>query len=150
VYVFRRTGTAWEQEAYLKASNASAYDAFGYSVALSGDTLAVGADGEDSAAQGADGDQADNTVPDSGAVYVFRRTALPGNRTRTSRRPTPALSTASPTAGSVERYPGSGPGKRSPDSWFSARRCATRRPGAKRLDTRRFASSAGGTASPAR
>lgn len=36
------------QEAYGKAANTEAYDAFGWSVALSGDTLAVGAYQEDS------------------------------------------------------------------------------------------------------
>ena len=35
-------------EAYLKASNTGAGDSFGYSVSLSGDTLAVGASLEDS------------------------------------------------------------------------------------------------------
>jgi hypothetical protein len=73
VYVFRRSGTAWQQEAYLKASNTGAFDTFGLSVSLSGDTLAVGAFREDSAAQGVDGNQDDNAAPDSGAVYVFRR-----------------------------------------------------------------------------
>jgi cysteine-rich repeat protein len=74
VYVFQRMGTSWQQEAYLKASNTGAYDNFGRSVALSGDTLAVGAYGEDSAAQGVGGNQADDSTPESGAVYVFRRT----------------------------------------------------------------------------
>jgi hypothetical protein len=74
VYVFRRTGTAWEQEAYVKASNTGAYDWFGYSVALAGDTLAVGAYYEASASQGVGGNQADDSAPESGAVYVFRRT----------------------------------------------------------------------------
>jgi len=73
VYVFRRIGAAWQQEAYLKASNTGAGDGFGSEVALSGDTLAVGATGEDSAAQGAGGDQASAAAPDSGAVYVFQR-----------------------------------------------------------------------------
>ncbi len=40
------------QEAYLKASNTEANDRFGYSVALSGDTLVVGAFQEDSSAEG--------------------------------------------------------------------------------------------------
>jgi hypothetical protein len=74
VYVFQRTGTSWQQEAYLKASNTGVDDGFGGSVALSGDTLAVGAVQEDSAAQGIDGDQDDNSAENSGAVYVFRRT----------------------------------------------------------------------------
>jgi hypothetical protein len=73
VYVFRRAGTAWQQEAYLKASNTGTSDSFGTSVALSGDTLAVGAVGEDSTATGVNGNQADNSASSSGAVYVFRR-----------------------------------------------------------------------------
>jgi hypothetical protein len=74
VYVFRRSGTVWQQEAYLKASNTGVGDNFGWSVALSRDTLAVGARHEDSAAAGVDGNQSDNAAENSGAVYVFRRT----------------------------------------------------------------------------
>lgn len=73
-YVFRRTGGAWSQEAYLKASNSEAGDAFGWSVAVSGDTIVVGAFREDSAATGVGGNQADNSAGTSGAAYVFRRT----------------------------------------------------------------------------
>ena len=73
VYVFLRTGTVWAQQAYIKASNTGANDQFGYSVSLSGDTLAVGAPLEDSNATGIDGNGANNTATDSGAVYVFRR-----------------------------------------------------------------------------
>lgn len=38
-----------------------------------GDTLAVGANGEDSNAVGIGGDQADNSAGNTGAVYVFAR-----------------------------------------------------------------------------
>ena len=63
------------QEAYVKASNTDADDLFGYNVTLSddGNTLAVGASNEDSAATGVNGDQADNSANKSGAVYVFTR-----------------------------------------------------------------------------
>jgi hypothetical protein len=76
VYVFARTGDSWSQQAYVKPSNIEAGDRFGYSVALSDDgaTLAVGAIGEDSAAATIDGNQADNSAEDAGAVYVFART----------------------------------------------------------------------------
>ncbi|ACY13233.1 FG-GAP repeat protein [Haliangium ochraceum] len=74
VYVFRRTGTDWQQEAYIKASNTATYDYFGNSVALWGNRLAVGAYGEDSAAMGIDGDQLGNGASSSGAVYTFLRT----------------------------------------------------------------------------
>ncbi len=40
-YVFTRTGTAWSQQAYLKASNAQSPDVFGTAVALSADTIVV-------------------------------------------------------------------------------------------------------------
>ena len=73
-YVFTRTNGVWSQEAYVKASNTGTFDWFGISVALSGDTLAVGAQSEFSAATGINGNQADNSAPGSGAVYVFTRT----------------------------------------------------------------------------
>jgi trimeric autotransporter adhesin len=73
VYVFTRNGATWSQQAYLKASNTDAYDFFGYSVSLSGDTLAVGAPEEASNAQGINGDQTDNSANLSGAAYVFVR-----------------------------------------------------------------------------
>ena len=75
-YVFRRSGTgAWQQEAYLKASNSGPGDQFGFAVALSDDgtTLAVSANLEDSAATGVNGNQHDNSMENSGAVYMFRR-----------------------------------------------------------------------------
>ncbi|MEX0731784.1 MAG: cadherin-like beta sandwich domain-containing protein [Aquisalimonadaceae bacterium] len=73
-YVFTRDGAGtWSQQAYVKASNPGAFDAFGYSVALSGDTLAVGAFGEDSIATGIGGDESNNDALESGAAYVFTR-----------------------------------------------------------------------------
>jgi len=77
VYVFTRGGAGrpWAQQAYLKASNTDAYDSFGFSLAISanGSTLAVTATREDSSARGINGNQADNSAEDSGAVYVFTR-----------------------------------------------------------------------------
>ncbi len=76
VYVFTRDAAGvWSQQAYIKASNTDGIDAFGWSVALSGDTLAVGALFEESAATGIDGDQSDNSAASAGAVYVFTRDA---------------------------------------------------------------------------
>ncbi len=72
-YVFVRNGTTWSQQAYLKASNSEVIDFFGGSVAVSGDTVLVGAAGEDSSATGVNGDQSDNSAVDSGAAYVFVR-----------------------------------------------------------------------------
>jgi hypothetical protein len=85
VYVFTRTGTTWTQQAYIKASNTGKAgegqlvgdgDQFGFSLALSGDgnTLAVGAISEDSAAQQINGNQGDDSAQSAGAVYVYART----------------------------------------------------------------------------
>jgi hypothetical protein len=66
-----------QQQAYLKASTTTfdSYipDKFGSSIAISGDTLIVGAPNESSAAKGVDGDQSDNGAWNSGAVYVFTK-----------------------------------------------------------------------------
>jgi len=72
-YVFTRSGSQWSQQAYLKASNTETVDLFGYSVAILGDTVVVGAPGEASNATGVNGNGADNTAPQAGAAYVFTR-----------------------------------------------------------------------------
>ena len=76
-YVFVRSGTSWSQQAYLKPVNGDSGDNFGRSVSLSGNgnTLAVGAPLESSAATGSEGDETDDTKPASGAVYVYVRAA---------------------------------------------------------------------------
>jgi hypothetical protein len=75
VYIFQRVGNLWEQQAYIKASNANSQDYFGTDVALSGDTLAVGAQGEDSnqttITNGVG--SANNTITASGATYIYKR-----------------------------------------------------------------------------
>jgi len=73
-YVYRFDGTDWFQQAYVKASNTDGADGFGAAVSLSadGNTLAVGAANEESAATGINGDQSDNLASQSGAAYVFR------------------------------------------------------------------------------
>ena len=72
-YVFTRSGAAWTQQAYLKASNTGAGDGFGEAVAIDGETVVVGAFGEDGAATGIDGDGASNSASAAGAAYVFSR-----------------------------------------------------------------------------
>ncbi len=61
VYVYRRVADAWELDAVLRAPDGAAFDLFGESIALAGDTLAIGAP-----LRGAD---------DAGAVYTYHRTA---------------------------------------------------------------------------
>ena len=68
--------------AYLKASNPRADAKLGFGSALTGRTLAMSRDGntiavaapdESSAATGVNGNQRDDTAGGAGAVYVFRR-----------------------------------------------------------------------------
>jgi hypothetical protein len=72
-YVFVRSGSSWSQQAYLKAANAETSDNFGDSVAISGDTIVVGASAEDSNQTTiTNGASADNSASQSGAAYVFK------------------------------------------------------------------------------
>ncbi len=73
-YAFRRTGSTWTQQAYLKASSTGA-DQFGGAVATTGTTAVVGAIFEDSNATGVNGNGADNSASNAGAAYVFDLTA---------------------------------------------------------------------------
>ncbi|KNZ31277.1 MAG: hypothetical protein AD742_18125 [Methylibium sp. NZG] len=77
VYVFQRSNGSWAQTTYLKATNTAAGALFGGAVALSGDgnTLVVGAEGDSGNATGVNGVPADYTATESGAAYVYRRTA---------------------------------------------------------------------------
>jgi hypothetical protein len=72
-YVFARDGENWSQQAYLKGSNTEGGDGFGFSLSVSGDTVVIGARGEDSNATGVNGPQNNNNAQNSGAVYVFTR-----------------------------------------------------------------------------
>jgi hypothetical protein len=62
VRVFVRSGTTWVAQATLTASDGAAYDSFGSSVSLSGDTLAVGVQYDDIGA-----------ISNQGSVRVFGR-----------------------------------------------------------------------------
>ncbi|UQA56307.1 FG-GAP repeat protein [Polyangium aurulentum] len=64
-YVFERIGSAWIERAKLVANDGLPLDAFGTSVALSGDTALVGAYGADIGVPGGTENQ--------GAAYVFGR-----------------------------------------------------------------------------
>ncbi len=68
VYIFDKKEGEWTQSAKLQASNGEIGDNFGKTLALSGDTLVVGAENEDG-----QNSQDDNNAPDSGAAYVFTR-----------------------------------------------------------------------------
>ncbi|MDB4347912.1 FG-GAP repeat protein [bacterium] len=61
VYVFTRSGTTWSQQQKIVASDAQASDYFGMTLAISGDTVVVGAFGEDTGGSSA------------GSAYIFTR-----------------------------------------------------------------------------
>ncbi len=63
-YVFVRSGGVWSQQQKLEASDAAENDQFGTSVAISGETVVVGASQDDGVAGGA-----------QGSAYVFVRSA---------------------------------------------------------------------------
>jgi hypothetical protein len=75
-YVFVRSGSTWQQQAFIKASNSGENDWFGSRLTMSGDgnTLAIPAQLEDSDAKGINGDQKNDRATEAGAVYVFTRT----------------------------------------------------------------------------
>src|SRR5262245_1359286 len=77
VYVYTRTGDRWTQQGYLRPAVRGADDQFGSAVALSadGNTLAIAAPYEDSSATGVNGNASDNSIKNSGAVYIFTRSA---------------------------------------------------------------------------
>jgi hypothetical protein len=60
-YVFTRSGSAWTQQQKLVSADLAAYDNMGNAVAVSGDTVLVGARLHDA------------TATDAGAAYVFTR-----------------------------------------------------------------------------
>jgi hypothetical protein len=67
-YVFERVGSSWSQQAKLTASDGAAYDHFGISVSVSGDTALVGARHDD-----------DHGIS-SGSAYVFERVGSSWNQ----------------------------------------------------------------------
>ncbi len=74
VYGFTRSSGMWSQNAYVKATNTRIDHGFGIAVALTGDTLAVGAYKEDSCATGVNGSPTtyDPDCDWTGAVYIYQ------------------------------------------------------------------------------
>ena len=62
-YVFLRSGTTWTEQAKLEAMDAAVDAAFGFAVALDGNTAVIGSPGATSAMKA-----------EAGAVYVYQRT----------------------------------------------------------------------------
>ena len=70
-YLFEYANGAWSESAYLKSNLAEDGDKFGFEVSLSGDSMAITSNGEDSCAVGVDGDATDNMCLTSGAADVY-------------------------------------------------------------------------------
>jgi hypothetical protein len=60
-YIFKRDGTTWTEQAKITASDGTASDHFGWSVAISGDYALVGANCDD------------DNGGESGSAYIFKR-----------------------------------------------------------------------------
>ena len=71
-YIFVRSGSTWTQQAKIQASDKEASDDFGFSVSISGDgnTVIVGADGEDTGGS------------EAGAAYIFTRSGTTWTETQ--------------------------------------------------------------------
>ncbi len=65
VYIFKRSGASWSEEAKFVASDGAADDRFGYSVSISGDKIIAGAYGDD------------DNGESSGSAYVFGMVPCP-------------------------------------------------------------------------
>ncbi|HFE37292.1 MAG TPA: hypothetical protein ENK06_02580 [Gammaproteobacteria bacterium] len=88
VYVYRRTGSSWVEEAILTSSNIGDSDNFGNSVAISGNTLVVGASAEDAPGKGLDDV---NISDDYGAAYVFNYASAVWAEQEYLKSPTPDI-----------------------------------------------------------
>ena len=77
-YVFTRSGTNWNQQSKLTASDAAAGDQFGFRVAIDGETIVVSAVGDDDAG------------PSSGSAYVFTRSGTDWTQQAKLTPPSPA------------------------------------------------------------
>ncbi|HIP36617.1 MAG TPA: hypothetical protein EYG85_07165, partial [Crocinitomix sp.] len=66
VYVFERLGNSWVQTQILQNSDNENYDRFGWSIAVDGDWLIIGAPRED------DDENGNNNISKAGSVYIFK------------------------------------------------------------------------------
>ena len=68
MFIYEWDGASWGQTAFIEAQEQGQQDEFGRSVSLDGDRLAIGVHDEDSAVGAG---PADNSLPGSGAAYVY-------------------------------------------------------------------------------
>lgn len=72
-YVFGRSGTSWIQEAFLKPCNTHTNGRFGSALAMHGESLLVGSEGEKSIGQGPGCAPNSRRLTRAGAAYLFQR-----------------------------------------------------------------------------
>lgn len=71
-HLFVPTSTSWRFAATLRPERASAFDQYGYSVAVDGDTVAIGAPGDAGCGRGVDPAPGDRSCSTTGGVEVWR------------------------------------------------------------------------------
>jgi len=81
IYIYKRSGSTWTQESFIKASNNDTFDTLGIYLDLDGDTLIAGIPAEDSNQNSIINGTGTNivnstTYTSSGAVIVYRRTGV--------------------------------------------------------------------------
>ena len=74
VYVYRENGGSWTLEAELVPNDPAVDKSFGSSIDIAGDTIVIGANGDDAACVGV-------TACNSGSAYVFDRTGTSWSQT---------------------------------------------------------------------
>lgn len=74
-YIYTRTNGVWSFHSKVTAPFPLGGDRFGQSVIMDEDTIIIGAPGEDSDAQGLNGDQDDDNAESAGAVYIYQKVA---------------------------------------------------------------------------
>ena len=75
VYVYEEVDNIWTLIDFITPDSVCKLnsDGFGASISIDGDTIVIGAYGEDSNSIGTNGDQDNDLSTDSGAVYVYKR-----------------------------------------------------------------------------
>lgn len=73
-YLYTRTGTTWNLEQVIQPPVTDFADDFGSSLAMTADTILIGASGEDSSATGINGSMTDNQALNAGSAFIFSNT----------------------------------------------------------------------------
>jgi len=92
VYVFKDSGTSWDQEAFIKADRPFIGGNFGRTALIlneTGDKLYVGENGNRASSKGIDGDSFSEGKIRSGAFYIFEKTAGSWSKAHFIKSPNP-------------------------------------------------------------